>query len=118
MISFWSANDHRTPPGLFLPLAVVSMEDQMKKALIAASVVTAIGTSAVAHPTNVPFDTRGECEAAYAASSKLDRERLVDTGVVKNNGAAQKTFNETFRCEYDEAEDAWFIVFLGFPEQN
>ena len=71
---------------------------------------------AVAHPVNILYDTRGECEAAYAASSKLDRERLVNLGFVDNNGAAQKTFHDTFRCEYDIREDGWFIVFLGFPQ--
>ena len=89
----------------------------MKKSLIAAALTTAaLATAAAAHPTDIPFDTRGECEAAYAASSKLDRERLVALGIVPNNGAAQKTFNETFLCEYDEEEGAWFIVFLGFPQ--
>lgn len=89
----------------------------MKKLMIAvaATAVTAASV-AVAHPTDIAFDTRGECEAAYAASSKLDRQRLVDLGYFDTKGAAQKTFNETFRCEYDEEEDAWFIVFLGFPE--
>lgn len=81
-----------------------------------AAVAFAATSAAVAHPTDIAFETLGKCEAAYAESSKLDRERLVALGFVENNGAAQKTFNETFRCEYDEEEDAWFIVFLGFPE--
>ena len=88
----------------------------MKKMMISFTAASiAISGAALAHPTDVPFDTRGECEAAYAESSKLDRERLVALGVVPNNGAAQKTFNETFVCEYDEDEDAWYIRFLGFP---
>jgi hypothetical protein len=90
----------------------------MKKHVSAALILSFIGSAAAAHPTDIPYQTRGECERAYAASSKLDRERLVAIGVVDNNGAAQKTFNETFRCEYDEEEDAWFIVFLGFPDQD
>ena len=90
----------------------------MKKTALAVLLAAAIGSAATAHPTDVPFQTRGDCESAYAASSKLDRERLVALGIVDTQGAAQKTFNETFRCEYDEEEDAWFIVFLGFPEQN
>ena len=89
----------------------------MKKLMIAVAATAAITAgAAVAHPTDIPFDTRGDCESVYAESSKLDRERLVNLGFVDNNGAAQKTFNETFRCEYDEEEDAWFIVFLGFPQ--
>jgi hypothetical protein len=89
----------------------------MKMSLITATLTTvALATAAAAHPTDIPFDTRGDCEATYAKSSKLDRERLVAAGIVDNNGEAQKTFNETFRCEYDENEGAWFIVFLGFPQ--
>lgn len=89
----------------------------MRKVFAAAALgVVGISAPVLSHPTGVPFDTRGECEAAYAESSKLDRERLVDLGVVDNNGQAQSSFNETFRCEYDEQEDAWFIIFLGFPE--
>ena len=46
---------------------------------------------AIAHPTNVAYATRGECERAAAASAKQDR-------------------HEDWRCEYDKEEDAWFIV--------
>jgi hypothetical protein len=90
----------------------------MKRGLFAALLTLTVGTAVSAHPTDIPFQTRGDCESAYAASSKLDRERLLALGLVPNQGAAQKTFNETFRCEYDAEEDAWFIVFLGFPQQN
>jgi len=90
----------------------------MKKTLLAVLLVSALGGAATAHPTDVPYETRGECERAYAESSKLDRERLLALGLVDSKGAAQKTFNETFRCEYDADEDAWYIVFLGFPQGN
>lgn len=66
---------------------------------------------AVAHPTAVPYDTRGECEAAYAESSKDDRERLVELGNFPTQGAAQRTFNDIFACEYDAEDDKWYIVF-------
>ena len=66
---------------------------------------------AAAHPTDIAYETRGECEAAYAESSKLDRERLVAAGVFPSPGAAQRTFNEIFACEYDEIEDVWYIRF-------
>lgn len=90
----------------------------MKKTLSAALIISAIGSAASAHPTGIPFDTRGDCESAYAASSKLDRARLLSLGLVESQGAAQKTFNETFRCEYDEEKGAWYIIFLGFPGGN
>lgn len=66
---------------------------------------------AFAHPTDTAYDTRGECEDAFAKSSKLDRERLVEFGIFESNGAAQRTFRDIFKCEYDPAEDAWYINF-------
>lgn len=77
---------------------------------------TAMAGPALAHPTGVAFETRGQCEVAYAKSSKLDRERLVNLGIVPNNGAAQSTFKDTFECQYDEEDGMWYIVFLGFPQ--
>lgn len=73
----------------------------------------AIAGAVSAHPTNERYDTRGQCEAAYAEASKFDRERLVALGVFDTRGEAQRTFRDLFRCEYDEDEDAWFIVFVG-----
>ena len=70
----------------------------------------AAASAAVAHPTEIPYDNRGECEAAYAESSKADRERLVQDGNFPTIGAAQRTFRDRFVCEYDEDAEAWFIV--------
>lgn len=86
----------------------------MKKLLHLLGVVAlATGGAASAHPTNQAYDTRGECEAAFAEASKLDRERLVELGIFDSLGAAQRTFRDIFKCEYDEDEDAWYIVFIG-----
>ena len=82
------------------------MKKLMTAALAAGLSVSGI---ALAHPTTIPYDTRGECEAAYAEFSKFDRERLVEMGVFDSLGEAQRTFNEIFRCEYDESLDLWFI---------
>lgn len=82
--------------------------------LFAAALSIACPVAVVAHPTDVAYQTRGQCEAAYAAASKLDRNRLVDQGIFDSKGAAQRTFNELFECQYDQQEDAWFIVFIGF----
>ena len=84
----------------------------MKKVAVLTLVLSAtVGVSAaIAHPTDVPYATRGECEQASAESAKQDRERLVALGIFPTIGAAQSTFHEDWRCEYDEEEDAWFIV--------
>ena len=83
-----------------------------RHSLLAAALL--LGSGALAHPTDRLFENRGECERAYAESSKFDRERLVDVlGFFDSYGAAQRTFNETFKCRYDDEEDAWVIVFIG-----
>lgn len=85
----------------------------MRKMILGAALAgLALGPAALAHPTGVRYESRGECEAAFAEASKEDRERLVELGVFDTRGQAQRTFNEIFACEYDETEDAWFIVFV------
>lgn len=84
-----------------------------KLSLAFAPVALALSAHVAAHPTDERYETRGECEAAYAEASKFDRERLVQLGIFDTQGAAQRTFNELFACEYDEADEAWYIVFLG-----
>lgn len=87
----------------------------MKKLMLIVAITSAsLPSFASAHPVGVAYETRGECEVAFEKSSKLDRERLVDQlGVFESYGAAQSTFRDTFKCEYDEDEQAWFIVFIG-----
>jgi hypothetical protein len=83
----------------------------LKRLVLLGMGVSALGASASAHPTDVPYQTRGQCEAAFAESSKLDRERLVKVlGVFDTYGAAQRTFRDRFACEYDEEEGVWYIV--------
>ena len=68
----------------------------LKMSIFAAPLI--VGSAAIAHPTNVRFETRGDCEAAYAESSKLDRQRLVDQlGIFGSYGAAQRTFNSSIK---------------------
>lgn len=83
----------------------------MRKLVLSIGVAGLLAGAAMAHPINTPYETRGKCEAAYAHSSKGDRERLVASGVFDSYGEAQEFFREVFTCEYDEDEEAWFIVF-------
>jgi len=83
----------------------------MKAATIILLLGATIGFSgAIAHPTTIAYDSRGECERAAAESAKQDRERLVSLGIFPTIGAAQSTFHEDWVCEFDEEETAWFIV--------
>ena len=84
----------------------------MKKLITMVLAVSAAvsGPVALAHPTDVPYASRGECERAAAESAKKDRERLVALGIFPTIGAAQSTFHEDWKCEYDDEARAWFIV--------
>jgi hypothetical protein len=90
----------------------------MKKRLVLAIAATAVaGTPApvAAHPTDIPYATRGECEVAYAEANKQDRDFLVSKGVFDNNGQFQMGVRDLFECEYNEQEQAWYIVYIGPP---
>lgn len=88
----------------------------MKKLMSAAVLATALSAGpAPAHPTGVPYPTRGACEVAFADASKTDRDFLVENGIFDSKGAAQRTFNDLFQCQYDPEQDAWFIVYIGPP---
>lgn len=78
----------------------------------AAAALLAAGT-AVAHPTSLRFETRGECEVAFAEASKFDRPIIVQLGFEETIGGAQTRVLARFECEYDEDEEAWRIVDYG-----
>lgn len=84
----------------------------MRKLILVSSLAAlALATPAFAHPGGIRYESRGQCEAAFAGFSKFDRERLVDVqGVFDTYGEAQRTFRDIFKCEYDHDDDAWYIV--------
>lgn len=84
----------------------------MKKTVAISMLALVFSFEAAAHPTGIPYSTRGECEAAYAGFSKFDRNRLDQLPDV-TKGDAQRTFRDLFACEYDANADAWFIVMIG-----
>lgn len=83
--------------------------------LIAAAGIILPAGNAIAHPTGIPYPTRGACEVAFEQASKEDRDQLVALGIFDTIGAAQSTFNDLFQCQYDPEQDAWFIVYIGPP---
>jgi hypothetical protein len=89
----------------------------MKKLLfiIAAAGVVMPAGPAIAHPTGIPYPTRGVCEVAFEQANKDDRDMLVALGIFDTIGAAQSTFKDLFECQYDPEQNAWFIVYIGPP---
>lgn len=81
--------------------------------LITAATFAVPSGGAVAHPTDVPYATRGECEVAYAEANKTDRDFLVSKGVFDNNGQFQMGVRDLFECQYNEEAQAWYIVYIG-----
>jgi hypothetical protein len=60
---------------------------------------------------NVPYDSRGACQAAVADFNIDDRERLLDTfpEFFDSLGDVESFLNRAFSCEIDAASDQWFI---------
>lgn len=84
----------------------------MKKLLGLSLFFAMIATQAAAHPTGVAFSSRGECQSAYAHYSKSDRVRLSELLGV-SPGEIQRQIPGLYTCQYDNEEDAWFIVYIG-----
>ena len=85
----------------------------MIKLIAALALATAaVAAPAAAHPTGIPYASRGECQTAFAHYSKLDRIRISELFGV-SPGAAQSPIHDLYACEYDGEEDAWFIVYIG-----
>ena len=84
----------------------------MKKVMIGIAAISVLmAASASAHPFQLRFDTRGECEREQAHVNNYDREFVAEPVFnIQNNGEAQVFFLEAFQCEYDVDEDAWRIV--------
>lgn len=70
-----------------------------------------LSTGAVAHPTHLLFENRGQCEKEQAAVNNFDREHVaMPIFGIQNNGEAQVFFLESFQCEYDDSLGAWRMV--------
>jgi len=84
----------------------------MKKLMTCVAFVTlGLSTAAIAHPVNLLFDTRGECEAKQASVNHSDRDNVAGPVFgIQNNGEAQVFFLESFQCEYDDQVGAWHMV--------
>ncbi|ANY21180.1 hypothetical protein A6F68_02688 [Tsuneonella dongtanensis] len=75
---------------------------------------TALATPALAnHILNLdtPYASRGACEAAVAQFSAEDREMLLDRfpTFFHRNGDVASFLTRAFTCEFESAEQAWFI---------
>jgi hypothetical protein len=130
MITRWSPNDHRTSGGPFLRDVTPSRttacgseisgcaqeEDEMARLLIS----VAIGALAIAAPVaahhveylDVPFDSKGECEAFSAQLRNDDRDYLeqLNPQVFQNAGDVNSFLSRAFTCELSDADGEWYIT--------
>lgn len=84
----------------------------MLKMLVTIAVATGLCAGASAHPTDVYFSSRGECQAAYAKQNQADREMLVQFGIASTTGEAMRDIHNRFSCEYDDEVGEWHFVDL------
>jgi len=83
----------------------------MKKLVVGSALLLGLSGVAAAHPFNLRFDMRGECEKAQALVNHYDRDNVAGPIFhIENNGEAQVFFLESFQCEYDANEGKWRIV--------
>lgn len=71
-----------------------------------------LASSATAHDTITPHDSRGDCEQAMAEINNVDREFLFQNypQFFSSRGEVMKHLNEDFKCEIDENDGQWYIV--------
>jgi len=80
----------------------------MKKLCIVLALTTAaIAAPATAHPTNILYDSFGECQAALQQYNATDR--VFFGQFFPNNGAAEVDMLNNWQCVYDPDLDAWHI---------
>jgi len=69
----------------------------MKKLLVGSALLLGLSGVAAAHPFNLRFDTRGECEKAQALVNHYDRDNVAEPIFhIENNGEAQVFFLKKF----------------------
>lgn len=80
----------------------------MKTILAGAAVMTIFfAVPAGAHPTNILYDSFGQCQAALAGYNHADR---VEHGAFfPSNGAAEVNMLDNWQCVYDTDLNAWHI---------
>jgi hypothetical protein len=82
----------------------------MKKLMIGCAMLL-VPTTMPAHPFNLRFDTRGECEKAQALVNHFDRDNVAGPVFgLNNNGQAQVFFLESFQCELEPSTGQWRMV--------
>jgi len=86
------------------------------KILMAAGVGALLfATQGVAHHAeylDIPYDTRGECEAEIAQLRNGDRDFLQQVGpqYFRNPGDVNAFLSRAFSCDLDEGDGAWYIT--------
>ena len=77
--------------------------------LLTGLALTAIVLSgpAAAHPTNILYDSVGQCQSALVGYNH--DERVEHGGFFPSNGAAEVNMLNNWQCIYDPELDAWHI---------
>ena len=88
----------------------------MKILTVAAGVGALVfGTQAVAHHAehlDIPYDSRGECEAEIGQLRNEDRDFLQQVGpqYFGDPGDVNAFLSRAFSCDLDEGDGAWYIT--------
>lgn len=79
------------------------------KIVLSSLVLTAVilSSPAAAHPTDLLFDSFGQCQSALVAYNHV--ERVEHNSFFPSNGAAEINMQNNWQCVYDADLDAWHI---------
>jgi hypothetical protein len=91
-------------------------EVEMKRVSILAAIgLMSIASPAIAHHADhldIPYDSRGECEASIATLRNEDRDFLQQIGpqYFSDAGDVESFLSRAFTCELSDADGQWYIT--------
>lgn len=84
------------------------------KSVTALFVLTAPVMTLAHAPIDVPYETRGDCEAQLAEDNIFHAQDKVAAGEYNNVGEAMKAMHDHFWCEQDPDDGYWYMLRTPF----
>jgi len=104
-------------PALGRPKRLVGGDCTMKKfGIVIGLAAISLSSAGTAHPTDILYDSFGDCNAALQKDNKFDR--VLHGDFFPSNGAAQINMLSNWQCVYDPDLLAWHIEGQPFGGDN
>jgi hypothetical protein len=86
----------------------------MLKAALTLAVIAAPAVALAHTPVDVPYDTRGDCEAQMAQDNIFHAQDKVQQDIYDNVGDAMADMHEHFWCELNPDDGYWYMLRTPF----